>query len=523
MKILTRISWGLWGIAFVVLLFAFLVYSMYAYNLASFPLDYDQGEGFELVDTIMFSQFEMPYRDTESFPFYASNYPPLYHVLLAPFVWFFGNNYWYGRLFSYATTLITAWVIGRVIWKQTGIKHIAILSGLAFLSSNTIYHNGALFRQHISMVMFEALAVVVLANAFPKRNTKQIALGFFLLICAGYTKQLAAFSAIAVLLWAFLQNPRRAILWGLGFAVAGSAVFLWLNVVTDGEWWRQAIVANAGRVNLSQSWGLGMLFAQLHGFLFYPALVYAVYELYRERISLYTVWLLVTLLLGGMSSGTWGGGDSYYSTAIAASCLVGGLALARLWQARTRLHPLLGAVVVLGLPLVFIGYGRATFKMPTDGMFAPLAELLNVEPNIRGRHFDSATYNVLGYSHIGHWLTPEDFANGELIVQRVRASVKPVLSEEAGFSLQAGREVITNPTQLLNLDIAGLFVGDELVRMIRDQEFSFIIFRAKFYPVRVLKAVDDHYRYKDSIIMNGFEYMFYYPRRAGDHFIRQPD
>ena len=45
------------------------------------------------------------------------------------------------------------------------INIYALLSGLAFLASNTIYHVGPLFRQHLTMVRFETLAVVVIAHA----------------------------------------------------------------------------------------------------------------------------------------------------------------------------------------------------------------------------------------------------------------------------------------------------------------------------------------------------------------------
>ena len=50
--------------AFVILAFSFVVYVAYAINLMQFPFDYDQGEGFELVDTVMFSQGQWPYQDT---------------------------------------------------------------------------------------------------------------------------------------------------------------------------------------------------------------------------------------------------------------------------------------------------------------------------------------------------------------------------------------------------------------------------------------------------------------------------
>lgn len=151
--------------AFILLAFQFAVYVAYAANLIAFPFDYDQGEGFELVDVMMFSQGQWPYADIETYPFYGSIYPPLYHVLLVPFAWVFGAEYWYGRLFSFLTTLVTAGVIGIAVYREGGRGRsagmIAVLAGLAFLASTIVYHIGPLFRQHISMVMFETLAVEI--------------------------------------------------------------------------------------------------------------------------------------------------------------------------------------------------------------------------------------------------------------------------------------------------------------------------------------------------------------------------
>ena len=88
----------------------FFVYARYAAALIAFPFDYDQGEGFELNDSVLFARGEWPYRNNAVYPFYASNYPPLYHLWLVPFVWVFGPAYWYGRLFSFVSTLVTAGV-----------------------------------------------------------------------------------------------------------------------------------------------------------------------------------------------------------------------------------------------------------------------------------------------------------------------------------------------------------------------------------------------------------------------------
>ncbi len=211
-------GWLLAGLAFVLLVGHLLIYVHYAVGLMRFPFDYDQGEGFELVDTMLFSQGEWPYRDNETYPFYASNYPPLFHVILVPFAWVFGPAYWYGRLAGFVGTLLTAAAIGGIVYREERHRGVAVLAGLAFLASNYVYHIGPLFRQHMTMVMFETLAVAVLAQAPSLRETGRrrwaLAGGLLLLLAAGYTKQHAVATCVAVFVFLFLRNPRRAAIWG---------------------------------------------------------------------------------------------------------------------------------------------------------------------------------------------------------------------------------------------------------------------------------------------------------------------
>jgi hypothetical protein len=519
---------GLMIAATLILLFALLVLCAYAWNLINFPYDYDQGEGFELVDTILLSQFKSPYQNTDNYPFYSSNYPPLYHVIAAPFVWIFGEAYWYGRLLSFISTLIAAAVITYAVYREGQHKWIALLSGLAFLSSNTIYHIAPLFRQHIMMVMFETAAVVMLAHAFPKRQTRLIVIGLLLLIAAGYTKQLAAISAVAVLAWMVLYNPKRGILWSIAFSLVGGLIFVWMTLATNGEWWRQAILANVNDFDPFQMFGLIWLWLRLHGFLVIPAILLVLYEIYFDRISMYSAWFIVTLVLGAVTSGKWGGGDSYFSTAIAAMCILSGICLSRVYAGKWVFHenyisrsfkqtgahtdtPLRNVGILL-IPFLFLGYGISTFKMPTEGaLFGTVAAVLQVEPNVMDRHFDSVGYTVGGYASIGHFVTAEDRVAGDYIVEQIRQTDAPVMSEEAGFSLAAGCEVITNPTQLRNLWLAGLWDGSELLSMIEQQEFGLIILRAQFYPVPVLETMGQHYHITETVSMNGFDYLLLLP------------
>ncbi|MDX2140337.1 MAG: hypothetical protein SF123_19785 [Chloroflexota bacterium] len=516
--------------ATVLLAFLFFVYVAYAINLMQFPFDYDQGEGFELVDTVMFSQGRLPYQDADVFPFYASNYPPLYHVIAAPFVWFFGTAYWYGRLIGFLAGLIAAAAIGYAVYRGSGHRWIALLSALAFLASNTVYHIGPLFRQHMTMVMFEALAVVILAGVneivdTPRRRRVMV-LGMLMLLAAGYTKQLAAFTVIAAFLFLFIRQPRRAVVWGIGFAVAAAAIFVWLNVATNGEWWTHVIAANINRYNLDQTLGLYRLWFGLHGFLIVPAVLYALYELYVDRLSIYTIWFVVAVGVGA-ASGQWGAGDSYFATAIAATCILSGLFIARTLNAgwrfnltqtisknpEPRTQNSLSRLLATIVPTLYLLYAIATFHMPTQGaLFGDIARLLNLQPNTDHAFYDSAGRIAGGYADIGHFTTEADVEAGWRIVEIVRNAEGYAMTEDASFSLLAGREAIGNPTQLLNLASNGLFDSSALIALIEQQAFGVIIFRGQLYPPDVLQAIAEHYAPSETIAMNGFGYIIMRPK-----------
>jgi hypothetical protein len=535
-------AWRTWSLsinrallvaALLILFGYFLVYVAYAVNLMQFPFDYDQGEGFELVDTIMFSKGQWPYQNTEVYPFYSSNYPPLFHVIAAPFVWIFGNVYWYGRLLGFLGTVVTAAMIGYAVYREEKNRWIAVLSGLAFLASNTIYHIGPLFRQHMTMVMFEMIAVVILARANEIANTRRrrwvLALGLGLIVAAGYTKQLAYATAIAAGAFLFIRQPRRAIVWGVIFAVIGVGIFWWINRATDGQWWIQTISANVNEFIPNQTAGLFRLWFALHGFLIVPAVLYVLYELYFNRISIYSLWFIAATA-NSILSGKWGAGDSYFATTIAATCVLSGLfatkTLNRSWtfydnilsrlliRPFKQLAPGLATIGLIAIPLLYIGYGRAVLHLPTEGaVFSDIARLLNIEGNADdGTFYDSAGRIAGGYADIGHLTTQADIDAGWRIVEMVKATDKPVLSEDAAFNILADKEVVTNPTQLLNLANNRQFDGTALMEMLRNQEFGLVILRAQFYPFEILRAIGDGYERTDIVTMNGFDYLILHPK-----------
>ncbi len=530
------------GAAVGLMLFHLIIFVVYSLSLASFPFDYDQGEGFELNDTVLLSQSQLPYRNNEVYPFYASNYPPLYHIVLVPFVWLFGPQYWYGRLIGAAATLIAAGAIGFAVYRETHHRLVAALAGMAFVASNYVYHIGPLFRQHIFMVMLETLAVVVIAridfNCEPRTQRRKLILGLALLLAAGFTKQLAIVTAAAIFIYLFLNAPRRAVTWGIGFAAIAGGIFLLLNVITGGQWWLNIITANVNQYILSQFKGLLSQFIGLHGALLILAIIFALYELYFDRLSLYTIWFAAAAV-DGILAGKWGAGDSYFSTMIAAACILAGIFTARCLKRQWRLPPRLSVTIeriiaawklspliprlsqvmtpLIGLVAcgLFVLYGLAVFHLPLDGpIFGPLAQAFHVQSNTKFANFyDSANW-TMGYATIGQIPTATDVASGWQIVAAVKKDARPILSEEAAFSFLAHKPVVSNPTQLLNLYQNGHYNPDALVKMIEDQSFGAVVFRAGFYPEPVLAAVRRAYKGSQQIDMNGYQYTILLPDPA---------
>jgi hypothetical protein len=528
----SKIIAGLLIVALLIIAVHVLIYIAFGIALIPFPFDYDQAEGFELNNAILLARGDCPYCDNDEFPFYASGYAPFFHILMIPFVWLFGPAFWYGRLIIFIATFITAAAIAYAVKRETRHITIGLLLGGCFLASNYIYHIGPLLRQHLLMVMFETLAVVIIAPAFDLKGNarrKHLIIAFAVLLLAGYTKQLAISTCLAIGIWGFIRNPRTTLVYSAMLAAIAAIIFAIAMLVTDGHWWTNIITSNQNEYITEQFVGLIRQFITLHWTLLLMALLLVLYETYFDRLSVYSVWFIVSFA-STVGAGKWGAGDSYFATTLVAMCVLSGIFIARslnsAWHfRRTYLSRWLVFTLpaqllsIFGLILVII-YGLTVIKFPTSGaIFGTLADVFSIEPKLGHRYpfYDGADWTV-GYAVTGHFPSASDVENGWRIVARVHQADGLVMSEDAGFSIQAGREVITNAVQLRNLweidptGENGLYDPTNLFNMIENQEFALIIRRGDFFPIPVLVAMDTHYILDEIIPMNGFDYQLWIPR-----------
>ncbi|MFN8596915.1 MAG: glycosyltransferase family 39 protein [Anaerolineae bacterium] len=512
-RLSTQVTRILYALAIFVFVGYFIIYCLYAFSLFRFPYDYDQGEGFELNDSILLSQGQWPYRDNEIFPFYASNYPPLFHLLVIPLFSIFGPTLLAGRVLAFALSLLIAALVGWVVHAQTRDRPIALLSGLMVLASNFIYHVGPLFRQHLPMVLFELLAVIAISKYDDvKHGKRNIILSMLALLAAGYTKQLAVITVAAVLVFLFLRSPKKSIVAGMGLAVVAGAIFLWINIATNGQWYLNAITANANAYDVHQALDLFRQFFSLHFLIAALAIGYSVYELYWSRLSAFTIWFVFALITAALA-GKWGAGESYFSTAIVAACVLSGLAMAKIKQAISARKPRFAPIALVAIPLLYLLQAYGVRHLPTDGpIFGALADLIGVGRNA-SVYAGYPYYDSIGYTQVGHFPTADDAAAGDRIVDTIKLAGNVALTEEALLALRADQPVVTNPTQLLNLWNNRAFDPTDLIAMIDRQAFGLVVFRAQFYPPPVLQAIGARYEPLTEITMNGFPYRLLTPRR----------
>jgi hypothetical protein len=423
-----------------------------------------------------------------------------------------------GRVLSFIITLLTAGVIGYAVWRRTGGWFLPTVSGAAYLASNFVYHVGPLCRQHLLMVFWELLCVTFIARATDLQGTDQrgarryVALALGCLFLAGYAKQLAVFTAAAVFGFLFLQHPLRAIKLAIAFGVVFGAVFLLINWATDGYWWINTISANVNAFLTAQLIGLTRTWLRIHIVYIVLAIAIVLYETYWDRLSVYSLWFIAAIGTG-MMSGKWGAGEAYWVTSVAAAITLSGFALGKLRTWVRVAHPIWRPAIALAIPLLLLFQTTRMIHLPTEGpIWGPVARLLGVAG--QSAYAEYPYYDAVGYSQIGHLMLPRDYEGGARIMDYVHSTDLPVLSEEAAFTMLAGKPTVTNPTQLLNLYNNGLLDTSELEAMIRGQAFGLVIMRAQFYPPPVLAAIGERYGLVEHIPMNGFNYIIMKPLAA---------
>ncbi len=502
---------------------AFLVY---AAVVVAWPLPYDQGEGFVLHDAQRAVARVPLYTSNEAYPFYSSNYPPGFPLLLARLAPLTGLDLTVGRAVSVASALVAALAIGVVVARTIGGIWWpgAALAALLFLASPYTYGLAPLFKSDLPALAagLVALALVACLPAgwrtprpllqAPRPATAYrpgaasvvggalgwlrsgpagsgsgadwsfllgLALALPLLVGALWTKPLSAACAGAVIGWAVLRRPAVGAAAGALFGAACVAVLWWLDRRSAGAFSLNFVSGNFSEwrwVNLPDLYGRFLLVNV-------PLVLIAVLWL-RRTWRAPVAWLPGLCLLGGagiaLGVGIWGAGSSYLLYLLAALAIVAGVAL-------TWLRGLSGEGSVR---LLLLAQLALYFHLP--GVALP--------------------FNDLRHPTAGTLPDPADIPAAGEIVAWLQEGGGPVYTEDGYFALAAGFDLVGNPTTLVELDTAGRWRGDALIAMFDRREFRTVVIGPHMLPPRMLDAIARNYGVIDGQTVHGIRYLIAKPR-----------
>ncbi len=463
------------GVAAAVLLlaqgWAILLFVRQGLDALAFPYPLNYGEGPLLDQAVRLAEFRTIYRsDLATPPYVISNYPPLFPLAQAPFVWLFGPAFWYGRLISLLAAAAVAFFVGLTLHALTRDRLAALSGALIFPAMPYVVRWSSLARVDLLGLALSWAGLFVVVR-WPDRR-RSLAFAGLLLVAAVYTRQTYALAApLAAFVWLLAQGQKRRALELAGFA-GGAALVLFaaLNTLTGGGFYLNTVIANLNdfrweRVSLN---ALGALLAC-------PLLLLGAvsFLLLAPRKSNRSWWLVAPYLVASVPSallvGKVGSDVNYLLELSAALGLATGAAIA--WQ---RKRPKVRTLLILLLAFQVLALAQSS-RVPSG----------------------LQDYIIEQRAEVGR-------------LSRIVAEAKgPVLTDDyMGLLPLNGRSIYFQPFEMTQLARDGDWDQRPLVRAIEEERFPVImvwkppfareIKRDRWTP-QMLKEIKAHYEPTDDL------------------------
>jgi hypothetical protein len=410
------------------------------------------------------------YTDNETYPYFSSNYPPVYSLAVALATRIWGPLLLAGRTVSLIATLGLAVLIFLVARERSNVLGGLTAAGVFWLS-DYVFHFTPLARVN-ALTGFLALAGLLCIG---RAGRVWVAAGAALLLAALYTKPTAVDAVIAALFKLWLENRRVCLMVGTGLAAATLLLGALLELSTARAFSLNVLLGNVNPFLPEQLRDYFANFALLHA----APLGLATYSIAQSararRIDGVQLFFLAGLAVA-LGVGKWGAGESYFLSAIVGSCILAGQVAGRLFER--------GRAPALTVPVLFLAQSMISAHDPISTRLPGLAD--------RGLQ-SAALASVPTYG---------DLERGHAIVTRLRAQPGPGLAEDPAFELGAGKEVVGNATHLRNLYQAGLWRPDNLVADVVARRYHTVVLDAELYPEPVLAAIGRHYFLYETVVVH---------------------
>lgn len=472
------------GLAFT---YGLIRLGLHAALALGYPYDLDYGEG------VVWQQMRLimsgsGYEALRPMPAFVFEYPPLYHVVTAATAGAFSlDPLFAGRLVSLVMSLISAALIGLLTDAAIGrgqdraVRLIAAsIAGLLFVTLPVVLSWAALMR--VDMLAYAlTLAGLLVAGRSAERPMLAIAAGT-LFTLALYTRQTSLPAPAAAFLVLLAVRPRAAWLMLAASLVTGLAALAALSIASHGQFLVHILAYNINRVIWDHAMRLVLV------------LSVNVVTLALGAIGAAVAWRL-------LAGGGWRdlparlrGDNSLTVTAIVLLALaLKTLMLPAILKSGASDNYLIDwfALIAVLIGIVCVPLARAALRQPANPGLA-LTLLMGIglpvqmmDPPLRPDYAKAA----------------QDRAALAPVVALIRASAKPVVSDEMVLIQRGGQRVMWEPAIIAELGSAGIYDERALAERVKRREFGFfvtrgergsLLFDQRFNPI-VADAMDAAY------------------------------
>ena len=472
------------------------------------PVQRDYGEGHVLWMSQQITNHEKAYKSLDSLPYVVFPYTPIYLLTSRAAGELVGDSLVAGRGLSLLCTIGIALVIALTIFSCTPASFPRILrltsaafgAGLTFGMESVIGWGGLMRVDMLAFfLMFAGLGVYVVLG----RRERWQYLAATLFVLAAFTKQTAISAPLACAAFGLATRPAATIR-VFGFAtILGLTALFFCNRVTDGGFWKNIVEYNLNPF----SWKVALVEVYGHLLKNIPTTAMAAaafLAVWNGSLVRHLGWrrflrkrgvrlrdravLIGTLncLLAGVGTVTIGKDGSSYNFFLAwdiSLCYLGGFFLFGLLAAWSR--------VTRNTHAGFLGMG--------------LMCLLSLLPG-------STTLDLLAANSTTKLDSQRQEESG--LIQLIRATPGPVLSENLLVLDKADREVLIEPATISFLTRAGGWDERPFLRLVNEQYFTLIIVTKlrpnDRYSPAIASAIEQAYLLVDTI----GQYSIYRPRLA---------
>ncbi len=372
---------------------------------------------------------ESLYHGIDAPPFAFAVYPPLYYMLVGLLLKFTGLSFYPAKLVTFLAVLSIGWALIRLNQEWNNRKDEGIWTAFFLFLIPAFLYNST--RAHVQML---AVALTIWSFVFFLRNRwkETVILSPLLAVLAFYTKQTQVALPLAMMIYLALRNRRWLLPYAATLAAAGLIPFLWLQKMTGGYFFFNAVQL-----------------AKLNYDIFQIPLIF----IHHAGPILILICLALISLWKRFRNGVWEPVDSY-----------------------------LGCILVI--TMISLGRIGAHGQYVVELIVATLMYLLRTVnmPAIRGREALVSLQILILFLYAplfifieeGLWDIPANKAAAK-IYPLLRTQRGPILSQQNSFALFGTGRIYIQFFDFATLSRAGLWDQNLLLREIDKKTFSTVI------------------------------------------------